>query len=61
MCYLTQMAGHYRKYTKMFGAGIDIHEFVRLCRDRLNGSGINSKAMVIPFSDSTSDDNRRIN
>jgi len=61
MCYSAQIEADYRKYTRMFGADIDIHEFVRLYWDRQSGSKIKiPKAMGAPFSDPTSDDERRI-
>ena len=61
MCYSAQIVADYRKYTRMFGADIDIHEFVRLYWDRQSGSKIKiPKAMGAPFSDPTTDDERRI-
>lgn len=61
MCYSAQIVADYRKYTKMFGADIDIHEFVRLYWDRQSGSKIKiPKAMGMPFSDPTTDDERQI-
>jgi hypothetical protein len=61
MCYSAQIVADYRKYTRLFGADIDIHEYVRLYWDRQSGSNIKiPKAMGMPFSDPTTDDERRI-
>jgi putative SOS response-associated peptidase YedK len=61
MCYSAQIEADYRKYKKLFGADIDIHEFVRLYWDRRMGSKIKiPKAMGMPFSDPGTDDERRI-
>ena len=38
MCYSAQITADYRKYVHVYGADIDIDEFVRLFWDRRSGS-----------------------
>jgi hypothetical protein len=50
MCYSAQITADYRKYVKMFGADIDIDEFVRVFWLRQEGSKAEiPKAMEAPF------------
>src|ERR1700676_1079226 len=50
MCYSAQITADYRKYVHLYGADIDIDEFVRLFWDRRGGSKAKiPKAMEAPF------------
>ena len=61
MCYSARIEADYRKYVKLFGADIDIQEFVRIYWERQDGSKAKlPKAMDAAFSDPHSDDERRI-
>ncbi len=61
MCYSAQIWADYRKFTKLFGAIIDIGEFVDLYWLRSQGGKAKlPKAMDAPFADPQTDDERRI-
>jgi putative SOS response-associated peptidase YedK len=61
MCYSAQIWADYRKFTKLFGALIDIKEFVDLYWTRREGSKVKiPKAMDASFSDPHSGAERRI-
>lgn len=50
MCYSAQVEESYREYVRMFGADIDIHEFVKLYVDRRDGAKVKiPKGMDAPF------------
>jgi len=61
MCYSARIEADYRKYTRIFGADIDIQEFVRIYWGRKHGSKAKlPKAMDAAFSDPHSDAERQI-
>jgi putative SOS response-associated peptidase YedK len=61
MCYSARIEADYRKYVKLFGADIDIQEFIRIYWERQGGSKAKfPKAMDAAFSDPHSDDERWI-
>jgi putative SOS response-associated peptidase YedK len=61
MCYSAQVTADYRKYIKLFGADIDIHEFFRLFWLRQEGGSAKiPKAMEAPFLTPQNDSERRI-
>lgn len=61
MCYSAQITADYRKYVRLFGADIDIEEFVRLFWERQEGSKAKiPKAMETPFLDAQTESNQRI-
>ncbi|WP_158898439.1 SOS response-associated peptidase family protein [Burkholderia sp. L27(2015)] len=61
MCYSAQIIADYRKYTKLYGADIDIKEFARLFWERQQGSKAKvPKALAAPFLDAHTDEERRI-
>jgi putative SOS response-associated peptidase YedK len=61
MCYSAQITADYRKYVKMFGADIDIDEFVRVFWLRQEGNKAKiPKAMEAPFLTPQNEGERRI-
>jgi len=61
MCYSALVWQNYRDYVRMFGARIDIREFVRLYVDRANGAAIKTtKAMDASFANPATDDEQQI-
>ena len=61
MCYSAQITADYRKYVHVYGADIDIDEFVRLFWDRRSGSKSKiPKAMEAPFLTPQNDVENRI-
>ena len=61
MCYSAQITADYRKYVHVYGADIDIDEFVRLFWDRRSGSKSKiPKAMEAPFLVPQNDAENRI-
>ena len=61
MCYSAQITADYRKYVHVYGAEIDIDEFVRLFWDRRSGSKSKiPKGMEAPFLVPQSDAESRI-
>jgi len=61
MCYSAQITADYRKYMHVYGADIDIDEFVRLFWDRRSGSKSKiPKAMEAPFLVPQNDAENRI-
>ena len=61
MCYSAQIEADYRAYVKMFGADIDIKEFVEIYWYRRNDPRLKlPKGMERAFADSQTDDERRI-
>src|SRR5471032_3118299 len=61
MCYSAQITADYRKYVHVYGADIDIDEFVRLFWDRRSGRKSKiPKAMEAPFLTPQNDAENRI-
>ena len=61
MCYSAQIWADYHKFTKVFGAIMDIKEFVRVFWERTQGSKIKiPKAMEAAFSDPQTEQERQI-
>jgi putative SOS response-associated peptidase YedK len=61
MCYSAQIWQSYQKYVRVWGADIDIKEFVRVYWDRSQGLTAKiGKAMDASFSDPQTDDERKI-
>ncbi|KAA1005392.1 SOS response-associated peptidase [Paraburkholderia panacisoli] len=61
MCYSAQIQADYRKYVRMFGAQMSIHEFARLFFERAEGSKAKiPKGIEDAFANPQSDDEREI-
>jgi putative SOS response-associated peptidase YedK len=61
MCYSAQIQADYRKYVRMFGAQMSIHEFARLFFERAEGSKAKiPKGIEDSFANPQSDDEREI-
>ena len=61
MCYSAQIWADYHKFTKVFGAIMDIKEFVRVFRERAEGATIKiPKAMEAAFDDPQTEPERQI-
>jgi putative SOS response-associated peptidase YedK len=61
MCYSAQIWADYHKFTKVFGAIMDIKEFVRVFWERSEGSKIKiPKAMEAAFADPQTEQERQI-
>ena len=61
MCYSAQIWADYHKFTKVFGAIMDIKEFVRVFWERAEGAKIKvPKAMEAAFADPQSEQERQI-
>jgi len=61
MCYSAQIWADYHKFTKVFGAIMDIKEFVRLFWERSEGAKIKiPKAMEAAFADPQTEQERQI-
>ena len=62
MCYSAQVHSSYKKYVRMFGAHIDIHEFARLYLDGLEGRADvkTAKGMDAMFAEPQADDEREV-
>ena len=55
MCYSARIVADYRKYVRMFDAGLSLNDFVELFWNRNNDAGVRiPKAMETPFADATS-------
>ena len=61
MCYSAQIWADYRKFTKVFGAIMDVREFVRVFWERVEGAKIKiPKAMEAAFADPQTEQERQI-
>ena len=61
MCYSAQIWADYRKFTKVFGAIMDVKEFVRMFWERVDGAKIKiPKAMEAAFADPQTEQERQI-
>lgn len=62
MCYSAQIVADHRKFERLYGAGIDIREFVRLFWERQGGNRARKipKAMEAAFSAPRTSDEREI-
>ena len=61
MCYSAQIWADYHKFTKVFGAIMDIKAFVRVFRERAEGATIKiPKAMEASFADPQTEPERQI-
>ncbi|MGF6572516.1 Putative SOS response-associated peptidase YedK [Paraburkholderia fungorum] len=62
MCYSAQVVADYRKFVRMFGALMDIHEFARLFFERAEGASKAKvpKAMEDAFAEPNTDEERAI-
>lgn len=61
MCYSAQIQADYRRYVRMFGAQMNIHEFARLFFERAEGSKAKiPKGMEDAFANPQSDGEREI-
>ncbi|MGF6571624.1 putative SOS response-associated peptidase YedK [Paraburkholderia sp. GAS333] len=62
MCYSAQIVADYRKFVRMFGALMDIHEFARLFFERAEGASKAKvpKAMEDAFAQPNTDEERAI-
>jgi len=61
MCYSAQIWADYRKYLRIFGARMSIHEYVEIFwRRTLDAKLLIPKAMELPFAEPTDDHERQI-
>ncbi|RNF86264.1 SOS response-associated peptidase family protein [Montanilutibacter psychrotolerans] len=60
MCYSAQVTQNYREYVRLFGADIDLKEFVRLYWERPKSKARIAKGLDAAFADADGDDARTI-